>query len=155
MLTRGAMTVEQQSGRIAATTGEIDDILVNARCIAVVGLSKDPGKVSHRIAGYLQEAGYRIIPVNPTVADRILGERAYPRLADIPGPVDLVDVFRPPVVAMEIVRETVARGIPAIWFQLDCASDEAVTEAVAGGLVVVRDRCIMVEHRRYAGFGSR
>jgi hypothetical protein len=141
--------MEQRSGRVAATGAEIDDLLANAKQIVVVGLSKDPGKTSHRIASYLQEAGYRIIPVNPTATDQILGERVYRRLSDVPGPIDLVDVFRPPGEAMEIVRDTAERGIPAIWFQLGCASDEAVREAVNRGLCVVYDHCIMVEHLRY------
>jgi predicted CoA-binding protein len=141
--------MEQRSGRVAATGAEIDAILANAKHIAVVGLSKDPGKTSHCIASYLQDAGYRIIPVNPTATDQILGERVYHRLSDIPGRIDLVDVFRPPGDALEIMRETAERGIPVIWFQLDCASDEAVRDAVNRGLCVVYDHCIMVEYRRY------
>jgi len=142
--------VEQRAGRVAATGAEIDAILANAKHIAVVGLSKDPGKTSRRIASYLQDAGYRIIPVNPSATDKILSERVYHRLSDIPGRIDLVDVFRPAGAALEIVRETAERGIPVIWFQLGCTSDEAVRDAVNRGLCVVHDRCIMVEHRRYA-----
>jgi predicted CoA-binding protein len=144
--------MEQRLGRVAATGAEIDAILANARQIAVVGLSKDPGKTSYRIASYLQDAGYRIIPVNPTATGQILGEMVYHRLSDIPGQIDLVDVFRPPGEALEIVRETAERGIPAIWFQLDCASDEAVRDAVSRGLIVVYNHCSMVEHRRYVNW---
>jgi predicted CoA-binding protein len=141
--------MEQRSGHVAATESEIDAILSSVKQIAVVGLSKDPGKTSYRIASYLQDAGYRIIPVNPTATEQILGERVYQRLCDVPGPIDLVDVFRPSGEAMEIVRETAERGIPKIWFQLGCASDEAVRDAVNRGLSVVYDHCIMVEHLRY------
>lgn len=142
--------MDLKAGRVAATEAEIDAILAGIKCIAVVGLSKDPGKTSHRIASYLQDAGYRIIPVNPTASDQILGERVYHRLADIPGPVNLVDVFRPANEALEIVRETAERGVPIIWFQLNCATSEAISKAVSEGLCVVHDRCMMVEHRRCA-----
>ena len=139
----------QQSGFIAATGAEIDAILAGAKCIAVVGLSKDPGKTSFRIASYLKEAGYRIVPVNPTATEKIISEPVYHQLSDIPGRIDLVDVFRPAGEALEIVRETAELGIPAIWFQLGCAGDDAVREAVNRGLGVVYDHCIMVEHLRY------
>ncbi len=139
--------LNQRAGRIAATEVEIDAILADAKCIAVVGLSQDPGKTSHRIAKYLQDVGYRIIPVNPT-ADNIIGEKVYRSLSEIPHRVDLVDVFRPPQEALGIVQQTAQQGIPVIWFQLQTTSNKAVREAVAGGLCVVHDRCLMVEHRR-------
>jgi predicted CoA-binding protein len=142
--------MESRSGRVAATREEIDAILASTRNIAVVGLSKDLSKTSHCIAIYLRGARYRIIPVNPTADDQILGERAYHRLSEIPERIDLVDVFRPAGEALQIVRETAGLGIPVIWFQLGCASEEAVREAVDSGLCVVHDHCIMVEHRRYA-----
>jgi predicted CoA-binding protein len=141
--------MEQRSGRVATTPAEIDAILANAKNIAVVGLSKDPHKASFCIASYLKDEGYRIVPVNPTATDKIMSEQVYHRLSDIPGPIDLVDVFRPAGEALEIVRETAERGIPVIWFQLGCASDEAVRDAVSRGLSVVYHHCIMVEHRRY------
>lgn len=140
----------QRTGGVAATDAEIDGILANARRIAVVGLSRDPGKTSHRIAQYLKSAGYQIIPVNPTAPGHILGEKVYRRLADVPGRVDVVDVFRPAGFALEIVRETAAARAPVIWFQLGCTGAEAVNEAVSRGLRVVHDRCVMVEHRRYS-----
>lgn len=142
--------MEQRTGGVAAADAEIDGILANTRRIAVVGLSRDPGKASHRIAQYLQDAGYQIVPVNPAAPGQILGERVYHRLADVPGRVDLVDVFRPARDALKVVRETAAAGIPVIWFQLGCAGAEAVREAVSGGLRVVHDRCLMVEHSRYS-----
>jgi len=147
--------MESSSGGVAATREEIDAILAKARYIAVVGLSKDLNKTSHRIASYLQGAGYKIIPVNPTADDQILGEQVYHRLSEIPGRVDMVDVFRPSGEALQIVRETAGLGIPAIWFQLGCASDEAVREAVDSGLQVVQGHCIMVEHMRGAQGQSR
>lgn len=142
--------MERRTGRVAVTETEIDAILAGIKCIAVVGLSQDPGKTSYRIADYLQEAGYRVIPVNPNASGYILGEQAYHRLADVPGTVDLVDLFRPAGEALGFVREAAERGIPIIWFQLNCASGEAIREAVNRGLCVVHDRCMMVEHGRYA-----
>jgi len=142
--------VELRAGRVAVTEAEIDAILAGVKSIAVVGLSTDPNKTSHHVASYLQEAGYRIIPVNPNASGYILGEQVYHRLADVPGPVDLVDLFRPAGEALGIVQETVERGVPIIWFQLNCASGEAIRDAVNRGLCVVHDRCLMVEHRRYA-----
>ena len=142
--------MEQRAGWVAATEAEIDQILAKAKNIAIVGLSKDPGKASYRIASYLQDAGYRIIPVNPNAEGAILGEQVYHSLSEVPGPIDLVDVFRPARDALEIARETAKRGVPTIWYQLECASGEAVKEAVNEGLCVIQNRCLMVEHRRYA-----
>ncbi len=142
--------MELRAGRVAVTEAEIDAILAGVKSIAVVGLSTDPNKASHHVASYLQEAGYRIIPVNPNASGSILGEQVYRRLADVPGAVDLVDLFRPAGEALMFVGETAERGIPMIWFQLNCASGEAIGEAVNRGLCAVHDRCMMVEHRRYA-----
>ncbi len=147
--------MEQRAGRVAATEAEIDNILAHTKNIAIVGLSKDPSKTSHRIASYLQDAGYRIIPVNPNASGTILDEQVYHRLSDVPDPLDLVDVFRPASDALEIARETAKRGVPTIWFQLDCASGEAVKEGVNEGLCVIQNRCLMVEHRRYAHGSGR
>lgn len=131
-------------------TAVIRRILAEARTIAVVGLSTNPQKASQFVATYLRYAGYTIIPVNPG-AETILGERCYPDLASIPVPVDLVDVFRPAAACPEIAREAVAIGAKALWLQLRIASEEAGAIAEAGGLDVVMDRCIKMEHGRYNG----
>jgi uncharacterized protein len=127
----------------------ITRILRGAKTVAVVGLSSDPTKPSAYVAEYLQRAGYRIIPVNPT-ADRLLGEPVYPSLADVKEPVDLVDVFRPPAACPEVARQAVAMGAKALWLQSGIISEEAAEIARKGGLEVVMDRCTMVEHRRRA-----
>jgi hypothetical protein len=130
-------------------TAEADDvmerILRDTRVIAVVGLSKDPGRPSHAVARYLQRSGYRIIPVNPLI-DRVLGERAYPALRDVPQPIDLVDVFRRSEYVAEIVDDAIAVGAAALWLQ-DGVQDQAGAErARQAGLDVVMDDCIMRRH---------
>lgn len=123
-------------------------ILDTAHTIAVVGLSADPSRPSHGVARYMQEQGYRIIPVNPRET-RILGETAYPDLTSIPGQVDLVNVFRRPTEVLPHVQEAIAIGAPAVWMQLGVVNAEARAEAEAAGLDVVEDRCILVEHRHH------
>ncbi|KXK63754.1 succinate--CoA ligase [Micromonospora rosaria] len=119
-------------------------ILADAAVIAVVGASRDPAKAAHRVPAQMQRYGWRIIPVNPTV-DELFGERAYPTLADIPHPVDLVDVFRPAADAVEVVRQAVAIGAPAVWLQLGIVSAEARRIAEEAGVDYVEDRCLIVE----------
>ncbi|MFC8847266.1 MULTISPECIES: CoA-binding protein [unclassified Micromonospora] len=119
-------------------------ILADSAVIAVVGASRDPGKPAHRVPAQMQRYGWRIIPVNPTV-DELFGERAYASLADIPHPVDLVDVFRPARDAVEVVREAVAIGAPAVWLQLGIVSPEARRIAEEAGLDYVEDRCLIIE----------
>jgi uncharacterized protein len=117
-------------------------ILEQARVVAVVGCSADPGKAAHRIPSQLQHAGYRVIPVNPNaVSDEILGERVYASLGDIEEAVDLVDVFRPPAEAPGIAEQAVALGAKALWLQVGIRSPEARRIAVEGGLDYVEDRC--------------
>lgn len=120
-------------------------LLASARTIAVVGLSTDPAKPSARVAAYLQRAGYRVIPVHPT-ADRLLGERVYRSVADIPEAVDLVDVFRPGGEAPEIVRQAIANGARAVWLQLGIVNSEAEALAKAAGVDFVQNRCTAIEH---------
>lgn len=122
------------------------------RRVAVVGLSGDPGRDSHEVAGYLQRHGYQIVPVNPNEAE-VLGVTSYPSLAAIPaslGPIGLVDVFRRSDAAPDIAREAVRIGARFLWLQLGVISEEAARIAVAGGVQVIMDRCIKVEHARYA-----
>ena len=134
-----------------ATEPEIDELLAAARTIAVVGLSEKPDRDSHQVAAYLQRQGFRIIPVNPG-SDRILGERAYPDLAAIPEGirVDIVNIFRKPDAIPAIVEQAVARGTSAVWMQRGLAHNAAADTARAAGLKVVMDRCLMVEHARFA-----
>ena len=114
---------------------------------AVVGCSPDPSRDSHRIAGLLKSSGYRMIPVNPA-ADEILGERCYPSLADVPGPVDVVDIFRRSEEAGRHVDEAVEAGAAGVWMQLDVVDEQAAERAREAGLEVVMDRCPAIEMPR-------
>jgi predicted CoA-binding protein len=119
-------------------------ILTESRTIAVVGASRDPGKEAHTVPRQMLRYGWRIIPVNP-YADEIFGERCYPTLADVPEPVDLVNVFRPSEDTPEVAREAVAIGARALWLQQGIASAESRAIAEAAGLDYVEDHCIAVE----------
>jgi predicted CoA-binding protein len=119
-------------------------ILAESAVIAVVGASRYPDKPSHSVPLQMQRHGWRIVPVNP-YADELFGEKVYRSLADIPEKVDLVDVFRPAEDAVEVVREAVAIGAPAVWLQLDIVSPEARRIATDAGIDYVEDRCIAVE----------
>jgi uncharacterized protein len=125
---------------------EIDEILRTARTIAVVGLSDNPERDSHRVARYLRDRGYRILPVNPNAAE-ILGAKCYATLREIGEPVDIVDVFRKPEAVPEIVADAIAIGARAVWLQSGIAHNAAAGQARAAGLKVVQSRCLMVEHR--------
>ncbi|WP_199432716.1 CoA-binding protein [Qaidamihabitans albus] len=118
-------------------------ILREATTIAVVGLSRDPGKEAHSVPAVMQAAGFRIIPVNP-VAGTLLGERVYRSLTDIPEPVDLVDVFRPSAEAASVAREAAAIGAKALWLQQGIVSAEARAIAAEAGMDYVEDRCVAV-----------
>ena len=120
--------------------------LVNAKRIAIVGLSDDHSRTSYAIAAYLVSVGKEIIPVNPNV-DRVLGVKAVGSLAEIDGPVDLVDVFRRPEFCGEIARQAAAIGAKGLWLQLGIASAEARDVAAKAGIDYVENRCLMVEHR--------
>jgi predicted CoA-binding protein len=131
---------------------DIRDILTASKTVAVVGLSDDPGRASHHVAAYLQEHGYRIIPVNPAVTE-VLGERAYASLRDVPGPVDLVDVFRRSEAVPGVVDDAIAVGAKAVWMQEGVVHEGAAAKARAAGLKVVMDRCTLKEHARLAAKG--
>lgn len=124
----------------------IRDLLTTAKNIAVVGLSDNPMRPSHGVAAYMQSQGYRIIPVNPQVKEA-LGEDAYATLLDVPGKIDLVNIFRRPEFVEEIVAQAIQRKIPAIWMQEDVVHEAAAAKARAAGIFVVMDRCILKEHR--------
>lgn len=128
----------------------IRQILHSARTIAVVGLSANVLRPSHFVGFYLQRHGYRVIPVNPREPE-VLGERSYPSLLDVPEPVDVVDVFRAPDALPGIAADAVAIGAKALWTQYGVINPEGSAIAKAGGLQVVTDRCMKVEHARYLG----
>jgi predicted CoA-binding protein len=122
-------------------------VITGARTIAVVGASPDPGRPSHGVARYLHDAGLRIFPVNPSITT-LFGLTAYPTLADLPEPVDVVDVFRRPEYTVDIARDAVAIRAGALWLQLGVVNEQAARIAEEGGLDVVMDRCMAIEHRR-------
>jgi hypothetical protein len=128
----------------------IQRVLFSAKTVAVVGLSKNELRASYFVAYYLRRHGYRVIPVNPREAE-ILGERSFKTLADVPVPVDIVNVFRAPQSLPGIAQEAVAIGAKNLWCQYTVINQEGGRIAEAGGLTVVMDRCIKVEHARYAG----
>ena len=117
--------------------------------ITVVGLSVDPMKSAHSVPAAMKAYGWRVIPVNPH-ADEILGEQVYRRLADVPGGVGFVNVFRPAADCPDIARQAVAAGAKALWLQLGIVSAEAREIAESAGLLYVEDRCLAVERARHA-----
>ncbi len=134
---------------------QIREILRKAKTIAVVGLSKKPEKDSCRVSAYLQQHGYRIIPVNPFV-DEVLGEKSYKSLLDIPveiqKTIDIVDIFRkpeniPPIVEQVIALKAMFGRVFVVWLQLGIVNEHAAEAARKVGLVVVMDKCLMVEHQ--------
>jgi predicted CoA-binding protein len=125
----------------------VREILKATKVIAVVGLSDKPDRPSYGVAAYMQRQGYRIIPVNPAVSE-VLGEKAYASLKDVPGTVDMVDVFRKPDALPGIVEEAIAIGAKSVWMQEGVVNNAAADRARAAGLKVVMDRCVLKEHRR-------
>jgi predicted CoA-binding protein len=128
----------------------IQRVLLEAHTIAVVGLSGNPMRASHFVGFYMQRHGYRVIPVNPR-EPQILGERSFAGLGEVPVPVDIVNVFRAPAALPAIAREAVAIGAKCLWCQFTVINEEGARIAEDGGLTVVMDRCLKVEHARYAG----
>jgi predicted CoA-binding protein len=131
-------------------TSVIRDLLGSAKTIVIYGMSAEKTKASNMVGSYLQDEGYRIVPVNPR-ATEILGEKVYPDLKSIPFPIDVVDIFRPPSEVPGIVDEAIAVGAKAVWMQLRLIDLAAADRALAAGLDVVADRCIKMEHGRYCG----
>ncbi|MGI5270379.1 CoA-binding protein [Nonomuraea sp. CA-218870] len=128
----------------------IQRVLHSTRTIAVVGLSNNELRASYFVGYYLRRHGYRVIPVNPREPE-ILGETSYPSLLDVPVPVDLVNVFRAPSALPGIAREAVSIGAGALWTQFGVVDEEGAAIAEDGGLTVIMDRCVKVEHARYVG----
>lgn len=135
---------------------ELRALLGQARTIAVVGLSSKPGRPSHDVAAYLQDHGYRIVPVNPNETE-ILGERAYPSLADVPRDprIDVVDVFRRPEFTPQVARDAVAVGAKVLWLQEGIVNDEAYRIASDAGLDVIMGVCIRTVRERLEREGTR
>ncbi len=129
---------------------EIKALLEGARRIAVVGLSPKPNRDSHRVAAYMQSRGYEIVPVYPR-EDQILGAQVYRRVADVPGPIDIVDVFRRSEELPAAIDDILTSPARAIWLQLDCIDVAGALRARGRGLRVVMDRCLMVDHARLLG----
>lgn len=132
---------------MTAADAIVERILTSYDSITVVGASGTPAKAAHYVPAHMQRHGWRIVPVNPH-APVILGEPVYRTLAQVPGPVGLVDVFRPPGQAPDIARQAVAAGATALWLQLGIASAEARAIAERAGLLYVEDRCLIIEQRR-------
>jgi hypothetical protein len=126
------------------------EILRKYRTVAVVGVSSREDRPSYRVARYLKEHGYRIIPVNPSET-KVLGERCYPDLCSVPDPVEVVDVFRRPRFVARVVAEAVSSGAKAIWMQEGIVHEAAARRARKAGLEVVMDRCMMEEYRKLSG----
>lgn len=126
---------------------EIAKLLRQSKRIAVVGLSDKPDRDSYHVAEYMMHYGYEIIPVNPSV-DEILGQKSYKSLSEVPGHIDIVNIFRKPEAVPPIVKEAMALGAGAIWMQLGIASNDAAREAETAGLKVVQSKCIKIEHAR-------
>jgi uncharacterized protein len=130
------------------------EILRRYRTIAVVGLSNDPRRDSHSVSQYMQAADYRIIPVNPEETE-VLGEKAYPDLASVPEPVEIVDIFRRPEYIPAIVDEAIAIGAKVIWMQQGIVNETAAATARAAGLEVVMNSCIRAVRQRMEMDGAR
>jgi predicted CoA-binding protein len=128
----------------------IQRVLHSARTIAIVGLSANPLRASNFVGFYLKRHGFRVIPVNPRETE-VLGEVSYPSLSDVPDPPDVVNVFRAPDAVPAIAREAVAIEAGALWCQFGVINEEGVRIAEEGGLDVIVDRCLKVEHARYVG----
>jgi predicted CoA-binding protein len=136
--------------RFANTALERRRILERYRRIAMVGLSANPFRPSHFAAIYLMAEGYDVTPVNPRESE-ILGRRSYPTLMEVPGPIEVVDIFREPAAVPDIVEQAIRRQAKVVWMQLGVIHEGAAQHARDGGMEVVMDRCIKIEHARFFG----
>ena len=130
------------------TPSELTRIFADCRTIAVVGLSSNPTRASNGVSAFMQEKGYRVIPVNP-YENEVLGEKSYPNLADVPVGIDLVDIFRRPDAAGEAVDAAIECGAKAVWMQEGVIDEKAAQRAAEAGLLVVMDRCWLKEWYSY------
>jgi predicted CoA-binding protein len=136
---------------VNANMDEIKEIFESVKTIAVIGLSPDETKASHRVAKYLQNAGYKIVPVYPK-EDVILGEKVYRSLLEIPFEVDMVDIFRKPAVFDAVADACIERGdVKVFWGQLGLVNNEAAQKAKDAGMIVVQNQCAMVDHKKVLG----
>jgi predicted CoA-binding protein len=131
----------------SAAADPILGILKDYRTIAVVGLSSNPARASYEVTDYMQSAGYRIIPVNPKETE-VLGAKSYARLEDVPGKIEIVNIFRRAEDVPPVVESAIRVGAKVVWMQLGIENRAAAERARAAGLLVVEDACILVEHRR-------
>jgi predicted CoA-binding protein len=134
----------------ATTVQDRVRILETYKRIAMVGLSANPFRPSHFAAIYMLAHGYDVTPVNPRETE-ILGRRSYASLRDVPGPIEIVDIFREPAAVPDIVEDAIARGAKVIWMQLGVINAKAAARAREAGLEVVMDRCVKIEHARFFG----
>jgi predicted CoA-binding protein len=125
----------------------ITDLLRHSKTIAIVGLSSNPLRPSHEVASYLQRVGYQIIPVNPNESE-ILGQKSYPRLEDVPVPIDIVDVFRRPQYVPAIADSAIVVHAKCLWLQQGITHAQAAAKARAAGVLVIEDACLFVEHKK-------
>ncbi len=132
------------------TTPQADPIetMIQARTIAVVGVSSNPRRASNEVAQYLIEAGYTVYLINPTETE-ILGRPAYASVRDLPEPVDIVDIFRRPEDVPPVAEDAIAAGARCVWMQLEIVNEAAAARAAEAGLTVVMDRCTKIEHQRW------
>lgn len=124
----------------------LSELFRSTKTIAVVGLSCNPLRPSHGVSAYMQSQGYRIVPVNPQI-DSCLGEQAYAFLRDVPEKIDIVNIFRRSEFVEEVVDQAISLNVPAIWMQKGVIDEKAAEKARRAGILVVMDRCILVEHR--------
>ena len=126
---------------------EIKAILESAHTIATVGFSTNPQRPGYYVPEYMMHKGYRVIPVNPLL-EQVLGQKAYPDLLAVPDKVDVVQIFRPPAEAPAIVEQAIKIGAKVVWMQIGATNRDAAAVAQAAGLLVVMDKCMMIEHKR-------
>ena len=136
--------------RFATTVQDRIRILEKYKRIAMVGLSSNPFRPSHFAAIYMISEGYDVVPVNPRETE-ILGRRSYPSLREVPGPIEIVDIFREPEAVPDIVEEAIIVGAKVIWMQLGVIHEKAAARAQDAGFEVVMDRCVKIEHARFFG----
>lgn len=129
---------------------DIKELLREARTIAVVGLSDQPERDSHRVAKFLQEKGYRIIPVNPKL-ESVLGEKCYKKVSEIPHHIDIVDVFRRSIDTPSVVQDSLIKDPKAVWLQLGIKNDDSARIAKENNITIIMDRCIKIDYARLLG----
>ena len=132
------------------TDAEIKSVLEKAHTIAVVGFSTNPQRPGHYVPQYMMRKGYHVIPVNPLIKE-VLGQPAYPDLLAVPEKVDMVLIFRPPAEVPAIVEQAIKIGAQVVWMQIGATNRDAASIAQAAGLLVVMDKCTMIEHKRLIG----